>query len=132
VKPIKRKVVLRYLYDQLTGNFAGFIIGMSATGLVSQFFETRGFKNLWGLTSKKTVIDKDTFNNLEWIISIVIGFIAFEVFIKVIKEKLDKNLPTYRYKFLKWIVVNQWHSKLRKTSTSISQKYTALFTTVNK
>ena len=73
MKIVSRKVVLRYLYDQLTGNFAGFLIGMSATTLVSQFYETRGLRNLWGLTSKKTVVDKDTFSNLEWIISIVIS-----------------------------------------------------------
>lgn len=131
MKLVSRKVVFRYLYDQLTGNFAGFIIGMSATGLVSHFFETRSFKNLWGLTSKKTVIDKDTFSNLEWIISIVIGFIAFEVFIKVIKESLDKNLPTYKFKFFRWIVANQWHTKLRSTSYNLSQKRIVFFTSMN-
>ena len=103
MKFISRKVVLKYLYNQLTGTFAGFLIGMSATKLVAQFFETRKLKNLWGLASKKTIVDKDTFGNLEWIISIVIGFIVFEIFTKVVKEKIDKYFPIYKYRFFRWI-----------------------------
>jgi hypothetical protein len=131
VKLVSRKVVFKYLYNQLTGNFAGFLIGISATGLVSHFFETRSFKNLWGLTSKKTVVDKDTFSNIEWIISIVIGFIAFEIFIKVIKERLDKNLPIYKFKFLRWIVTNGWHSKMRTMNSNISQKRIVFIASMN-
>jgi hypothetical protein len=131
VKLVNKKTILRYLYDQLTGNFAGFLIGMSATGLVSQFFETRSFKNLWGLTSKKTVVDKDTFSNLEWIISIVIGFVAFEIFIKVFKERLDKNLPTYKFKFLRWVVANNWHSKLRTAGSNLNRRRVVFISGMN-
>lgn len=113
-KVFNRKVVFRYLYDQLTGNFAGFLIGMSATGLVSQFFETRGLRNLWGLTSKKTVVNKETFARIEWIISILIGFIVFELVTKVLKERLDRNMPQYKRAFFRWLIANQWHTRLRK------------------
>lgn len=53
MKYFNRKAITQYLYDQLTGNFAGFLIGLSATSLVSQFFETRSLKNFWGLGAKK-------------------------------------------------------------------------------
>jgi len=127
MKFISRKVVLKYLYNQLTGTFAGFLIGMSATKLVAQFFETRKLKNLWGLASKKTIVDKDTFGNLEWIISIVIGFIVFEVFTKVVKEKIDKYFPIYKYRSFRWIVANQWHTKLRDTGNMLNQRRVVVF-----
>ena len=127
MKFISRKVVLKYLYNQLTGTFAGFLIGMSATKLVAQFFETRGLKNLWGLTSKKTIVDKDTFGNLEWIISIVIGFIVFEIFTKVVKEKIDQNFPIYKYRFFRWTITNQWHTKLRDTGVRLNHRRVLIF-----
>ena len=127
MKFISRKVVLKYLYTQLTGTFAGFLIGMSATKLVAQFFETRGLKNLWGLTSKKTIVDKDTFGNLEWIISILIGFIVFEIFTKVVKEKIDQYFPIYKYRFFRWTIANQWHTKLRDTGVSLNHRRVLIF-----
>ena len=127
MKFISRKVVLKYLYNQLTGTFAGFLIGMSATKLVAQFFETRGLKNLWGLASKKTIVDKNTFGNLEWIISIVIGFIVFEIFTKVVKEKIDQYFPIYKYRFFRWTIANQWHTKLRGTGNILNQRRVVIF-----
>ncbi len=73
------KSALSYAFKQLRGNFFAFLSGMSAANLVSMFFEKRGMANLWGLTARKHVIDKDTFRFLEWTCSLVIGFIAFEV-----------------------------------------------------
>jgi hypothetical protein len=111
---LNRKNILRYLYNQLTGNFAGFLIGMSATGLVSRFFEKRGLRNLWGLTSKKTVVSRDTFGWLEWTISIVIGFIVFEIITKVLKERMDRNFPKYKRAFFRWIVSHQLHTRFKE------------------
>src|SRR6186713_3155701 len=113
MQKLSLKTVYKYLYDQLTGNFLGFLIGASATGLVSQFFETRGLKNLWGLTAKKTVVDKGTFQNLEWIISIVIGFIVFEIMTKVVKAKLEKHLPRYKRILFRWIIKVNLHEQIR-------------------
>lgn len=73
------KSALSYASKQLRGHFFAFISGMSAANLISMFFETRSIANLWGLTAKKTVIDRDTFGFLEWTCSLVIGFITFEV-----------------------------------------------------
>jgi hypothetical protein len=111
---LNRKNILRYLYDQLTGNFAGFLIGMSASGLVSRFFEKRGLKNLWGLAAKKTVVSKDTFGWLEWSISILIGFIVFEIITKVLKERMERNFPKYKRTFFRWIISRQFHTRLRE------------------
>jgi hypothetical protein len=45
------------------------------------------------LTEKKTLVDKKTFGNLEWIISIIVGFIVFEIISKEVKKKMDEILP---------------------------------------
>jgi hypothetical protein len=84
------------MYSNFTGNFVGFAIGMASTRLVSYFFTTRSIKNLWGLTAKKTVVDKQTFSGMEWAISIIIGFIVFEIISKWIKKKLDPVLQKYK------------------------------------
>jgi hypothetical protein len=132
MQKLSLKTVYKYLYDQLTGNFLGFLIGASATGLVSQFFETRGLKNLWGLTAKKTVVDKGTFQNLEWIISIVIGFIVFEIMTKVVKAKLEKHLPTYKRMLFRWIIKVNLHEKIRSMQLSLNEKRTVFFVAVHQ
>jgi len=112
-KLFNKRRIFQYLRDQLTGNFAGFLIGMSATSLVSHFFETRSLRNLWGLTAHKKVLAKETFSNLEWIFSIVIGFVVFEIMTKVVKERIIRNYPRYKFPLLRWILRNQLHVKLK-------------------
>ncbi|HYF69512.1 MAG TPA: hypothetical protein VD884_15310 [Ohtaekwangia sp.] len=126
-----KKTILTYLYDQLTGNFAGFVIGISATGLVSNFFETRSIKNLWGLGAKKTIVDKETFQNLEWIISIVIGFIVFEVMTRIVKEKIDKYFPLFRIRLYRWIIQNKLQEKTKNLSGALANQGRVFFSGFN-
>jgi hypothetical protein len=130
-KILNTKVILKYLYDQLTGNFMGFLIGMSASGLVSQFFETRSIRNLWGLTAKKTVVNKETFSNLEWIISILIGFVVFEIVTRVLKEHAGRYYPVYKQKFYRWVVANKVQDKISRTISFADNKRIVFFTAVN-
>lgn len=74
---------------------------MISTRLVSNFFTTRSIKNIWGITARKTVVDKQTFHFMEWLIAIVIGFIVFELISKWIKKKMEVLLP--KYKLTRWI-----------------------------
>jgi len=87
---------LQYMYSNFTGNFVGFAIGMASTRLVAHFFTTRSIKNLWGLTAKKTVVDKQTFSAMEWMISIIIGFLVFEIISKYVKKKMSPVLQKYK------------------------------------
>lgn len=121
-----------YLFNQLTGNLIGFVVGMSATGLVSQFFETRSIKNLWGLAARKTVIDKSTFSGLEWAISVLIGFIVFEIVTKVLGTWIRRNYPYYKFKFLRWIVVNEVHHHSRTWYAKVNHGSIVLMTVVNQ
>ena len=101
------KSFFKYLYDNFVGNFIGFAIGIAATRLVSHFFVTRSIKNLWGLAARKTVLDKKTFSNLELLISVVIGFIVFEVLSKWIKKKMEEYYPVCKAKVLEWMSRNK-------------------------
>ena len=92
---------LEYMYSNFAANFLGFAIGMASARLVSYFFTTRSIKNLWGLTASKTVVDKKTFNAMEWAISVFIGFIVFEIISKWLKKKIDATLP--KYKLTRWL-----------------------------
>ena len=98
---IVRKFV-EYVYSNYIGNFLGFAIGMLSTRLVSHYFTTRSIRNLWGLAAHKTVVDKHTYSTMEWAISLVIGFIVFEIVSKWLKKKMDEILP--RYKLTQWLV----------------------------
>jgi hypothetical protein len=87
---------LQYMYSNFTGNFIGFAIGMASTRLVAHFFTTRKLGNLWGLAAKKAVVDKETYSGLEWMISVVIGFLVFEIISKYIKKKMNPVLLKYK------------------------------------
>jgi hypothetical protein len=87
---------LQYMYSNFTGNFIGFAIGMASTRLVKHFFTTRSIKNVWGLTAKKTVVDKQTFSAMEWMISIIIGFLVFEIISKWVQKKMNPVLQKYK------------------------------------
>jgi hypothetical protein len=90
------------MYSNFTGNFLGFAVGMASSRLVKHYYTTRSIRNLWGLTARKTVVDKQTFSAMEWMVSIIIGFIVFEIISKWIKKKMDQALPKYR--FTRWLV----------------------------
>jgi hypothetical protein len=124
---ITRKAVARYLYESLTGNFLGFLIGLSASGLVSKFFETKGLRNLWGLTAKKAVVSKETFGRLEWLISLVIGFIVFEIVNRVLKPYLEQRYPAVKNGILRFIIHKQWHLKFRRLTATVRIRRVALY-----
>jgi len=116
MKTKNTKKFLEYLYSNFTGNFLGFVIGMASTRLVSHYFTTRSIKNLWGLTARKTVVDKQTFSAMEWMISILIGFIVFEIISKWVKKKMDVILP--KYKLTQWLVEQDEKEQEKTTGTS--------------
>ncbi|MFT3749229.1 MAG: hypothetical protein QM768_12970 [Agriterribacter sp.] len=95
------KKFIVYIYSNFAGNFLGFIVGITSTSVVSNFFTTRSIKNIWGLTARKTVVNKQTFHVFEWLVSIIIGFIVFEIVSKWIKKKTAAQLP--KYKWTRWM-----------------------------
>jgi hypothetical protein len=112
---------IQYLYNNFLGNFIGFAVGMASTRLVAHYFATRSIKNLWGLTTHKAVLDKNTYSNLEWIVSVVIGFIVFEIISKWIKKKVDVMMPKYKTSVLQWLAKNKWYGTIQSTINEQSE-----------
>jgi hypothetical protein len=112
---------IQYLYNNFLGNFIGFAVGMASTRLVAHYFATRSIKNLWGLTTHKAVLDKNTYSNLEWIVSVVIGFIVFEIISKWIKKKVDVIMPKYKTSALQWLAKNNWYGAIKSTGNRESE-----------
>ena len=112
---------IQYLYNNFLGNFIGFAVGMASTRLVAHYFATRSIKNLWGLNTHKAVLDKNTYSNLEWIVSAVIGFIVFEIISKSIKKKMDVIMPKYKTSALQWLAKNKWYGAIQSTNNQGSE-----------
>ena len=111
MKKQKRKPLFNYLSDQFIARFTGFIIGLWASHLVHHFFTTKSIHNLWGLTAKKTVVSKQTFGNLEWIASVFIGYIVFEIIVRIFRDKVDPWLSTQRFRLLRRLAERGWDVK---------------------
>ena len=107
------KDVSKYVYNQFKGNFLGFAVGTLAARLVSTFFETRKLSNLWGLTARKTVVSGRTFHFLEWLCALLVGFIAFEVVSKLVKERLVTRISSF-------IRDRGWISALEESAPGVS------------
>jgi hypothetical protein len=107
------KNIFRYLSDQFIGTFASFIIGLWASSLVSHFFATRSIKNLWGITARKTIVDKQTFSMMEWLASVIVGYLVFEIAIRLIKNHIIPRLSIFRLRFIRLMIRTGWHVRLR-------------------
>ena len=89
----ERSKLFNYLINAFAERFVGFMVGMWASGLVSFFFETRNIKNLWGLRAHKTIVTKSSYEELEWWVALIVGFIAYEAFNYFLVDKLLTYLP---------------------------------------
>jgi FtsH-binding integral membrane protein len=105
------KSLFNYLSNQFIGRLTGFIIGLWASQLVHHFFTTRSIRNLWGLTAKKTVVSKQTFGNLEWIASVLIGYIVFEMVLRILKDRVEPWLSALRFRLLRRMAERGWKIK---------------------
>jgi hypothetical protein len=113
MKKQQSKNIVRYLSDQFIGTFGGFIIGIWASSLVSHFFATRSIKNLWGLTAKKTLVDKQTFTALEWLVSALVGYLVFEIAARFIKNQVIPRISVFRSRFISQMIKSGWYVRLK-------------------
>jgi len=111
------KNIFRYFTDQFIGSFTGFIIGIWASSLVSHFFATRSIGNLWGLTTRKTVVSKQTFSALEWIASVLVGYIVFEIVLRMMRNYFLPRTVTIRARMMRmmmrgWVYIRKKEDNL--------------------
>jgi len=92
MKPTKFRKTFRIVTEELLANGVGWITGLVAANLVSYFFAARSWKNLWGIASAKMVVDKHTFNILEWLTAALVGYIVLVLVNRVIGKWLLNSI----------------------------------------
>lgn len=78
---IFRKKLLREALAEFFNHGIGYLAGVLAYSNLSLFFEVKGIRNLWGITNfrHKTLVSRDTFELMEFVISGLAGFLIFKL-----------------------------------------------------
>jgi hypothetical protein len=77
---LTKKKLIREITAEFLNTGIGYIAGLLSYNYLSNFFEAKGIKNLWGIVNfrKKTLIDPDTFEYMSLFISAVVGFVMLK------------------------------------------------------
>ena len=87
------KKALHFIAGEVTNLAVGYLAGLSASNLVSRFFVKRGLANLWGLTAKREVVQKDTYEWLMFISSYLICLIVMVAVSQLVKKfRKEENI----------------------------------------
>lgn len=70
------KKLLNFLSQEALNLSVGYLAGLLASNLVSEFFVRRRLVNLWGLTAKREALKKDNYEWLMFITSYLLGLIV--------------------------------------------------------
>ncbi|MEZ4984972.1 MAG: hypothetical protein R2795_08045 [Saprospiraceae bacterium] len=70
------KKFTHFLTQEALNLSVGYLAGMLASGLVSQFFVKRGLANLWGLAGRRDALAKDSYEWLMFASSYLIGLLV--------------------------------------------------------
>ncbi|MBX9851530.1 MAG: hypothetical protein K2X86_07195 [Cytophagaceae bacterium] len=97
----------------MASRLLGFFVAMWAAKLIGVYFESPGFKNLWGLNSHKMLVSKETLENLTWIAQVLIGFFVFEIMHKTLFQKATELAPQYYKKGMEYLEQNGITEKAR-------------------
>lgn len=78
---LKNKKLLREFIEEFFNHGIGYIAGLLAYNYLESIFEVKSVRNLWGVANfrKKVLIEQDTFDSMEFIISGIVGFIIFKI-----------------------------------------------------
>jgi hypothetical protein len=80
---------LNFILNEITNLAIGYLAGMSASMLVSQFFVRKKLGNLWGLAAKREAVSRDDYDWLIFFGSYFIGLIVM-VTVNFALKKLRK------------------------------------------
>jgi hypothetical protein len=126
-----RKEALEYLKGQAFSQFVGFYVGLSSTGIVSQFFETRSVSNLWGVLAEKPLVDAQTFSVLERIFAVLIGFVVFEIVSKNLRPFVQRWKPVVVGEIARRRKEQRWDEKAEKMLIAVKKKALAFYASAN-
>ncbi len=86
------------LLEETISNIIGWIAGLLSIDILDYFFIQKSWKNFWGVFSKRTVVDTETYSFLEWLLTAFIGFMVMVIVNMLVRKKLvnlfiKKNKP---------------------------------------
>jgi hypothetical protein len=84
------KKFFQFVAGEVTNLAVGYLAGLWASSLVSQFFVKKGLVNLWGLTAKKEALQKDDYGWLLFMASYAIGLTVM-ITVNYLMKKLGKK-----------------------------------------
>ena len=81
---------LHFVAGEVTNLAVGYLAGLTASNLVSQFFVKKGLVNLWGLAAKREAVSKGDYEWLMFVASYLIGLIVM-VSVNYLMKKFRKK-----------------------------------------
>jgi len=72
--------------DTFVSNGAGLLMGMLSAQFVSRFFDVKGMHNLWGITSKQTLVSVSTYKGICFAVEFFVALVVFTLTDHLINE----------------------------------------------
>ncbi len=76
------------LLEETVSNVIGWIAGLLSIDILDYFFIQKSWKNVWGVFSKRTVVDAETYSFLEWLLTALLGFLVMVLVNRLVRAKL--------------------------------------------
>lgn len=96
LKKFNRKYMTNVFIENTLGNLVGFAVGVLITNSFTHYVtERRSVKNLFGLAGRKQVLVNETPEWVQYVLSILLGFIVLELIKHIFKSK--KHILIYNF-----------------------------------
>ncbi len=76
------------MIEEVVANGIGWISGLLSIDVLDFFFIQKSWKNAWGIFSKRTVVDAETYSFLEWVLTAAIGLAVMLLVNRLVRDKL--------------------------------------------
>src|SRR5690554_2510608 len=109
---LKSRKIIRVILEEFFNHGFGYLAGLLAYNYLTRYIEVKGIRNLWGFAKNKNkiLVSKDTFENLEFVISAVVGFIIFKI--------------ATHYSRKIWEMYEQYRTETKETEPKLESKET--------
>ena len=80
--------------ETFISNGVGLLMGMLSAQFVSQFFDVKGFHNLWGIMSRQTIVSRNTYEILCFAAEFFVALLVFTLtdhFINEYRSRREKR-----------------------------------------
>ena len=87
----RRQNHAKLVTDTFISNAAGLLMGMLSAQFVSRFFDVKGLHNLWGITSRQTLVSENTYNGICFAVEFFVALVVFTLTDHFINEYRSRH-----------------------------------------